>query len=111
MTPGNYRYGDQANNSDLGSVRFQIFVNDITPPSVLTSVEANFSRAGVVTQSLPATIINGGTSIFEIDEVAAADFTLDHGSHNLTVTCTFADLSVETYISTCNSVNVINNPL
>ena len=111
MTPGNYRYGDQPNNSDLAAVRFQIYVNDVAPGSVLTSVSANFSRVGVITQALPTTIIDGGNSIFDIDEVAAAAFTLDHGGHNLTVTCTFADGSVETYISTCNSVNVINNPL
>jgi hypothetical protein len=110
MTPGEYKYGDQVNYSDLDLVRFQIYVNDIAPASDLSSVEASFSRFGEVTLDLPTTIVDATNAIFNIDEVPAASFILDHGAHNLTVTATFANGSVDTYISTPNSVNIIQKP-
>tara|TARA_R110000803_G_scaffold69782_1_gene132234 strand:+ start:149 stop:487 length:339 start_codon:yes stop_codon:yes gene_type:complete len=110
MTPGNYRYGDQVNYSDLESVRFQIYVDDTAPTSNLSSVTASFSRCGTITQALPVTVVDAAAAIFDVDEVAAASFTLAHGSHDFSATCTFADGSVDTYISTTNSVNIIQNP-
>ena len=110
MTPGEYRYGDQVNYSDLDAVRFQIYVDDIAPTSNLSSVSAKFSRFGKITLSLPCSVIDAGNAIFDVDAVAAASFVLDHGSHDFTATCTFADGSVDTYIFTENSVNIIQNP-
>jgi len=110
MTPGEYKYGDQVNYSDLDSVPFQIYVNDLAPASSLSSVDASFSRNGAVTLALPCTVIDAGDAIFDVDAVAAADFTLDHGAHDFTATCTFADGSVKTYVHMKNSVNIIQNP-
>jgi hypothetical protein len=110
MSPGEYKYGDQVNYSDFDLVRFQIYVNDIAPASDLASVEASFSRVGAITLNLPCTVVDATNAIFNIDEVPAASFILDHGAHNLTVTATFADGSIDTYISTENSVNIIQKP-
>jgi hypothetical protein len=110
MTPGEYKYGDQVNYSDLDLVRFQIYVNDIAPASDLLSVDAAFSRFGSVTLDLPCTVIDAANAIFNIDEVPANIFRIDCGVHDLTVTATFANGSVDTYISAPNSVNVIQNP-
>ena len=111
MTPGEFKYGDQVNFTDLEAVGFRIYINDANPPSPLASVAASFSRFGKVTQLLPCTVTNATNGSFNVDKVEAALFSLAHGAHDFTVVATFDDGSVIPYIYAPESVNIIQNSI
>jgi hypothetical protein len=99
MKPAPYSYGYHVAGDTLDAVRFQVIVNESSPAVALNSVSAEFYKDGILTLSLPITIINTSTWIFDVGPVSPASMLLAVGTHELQITTEDDDGRVRSYVS------------